>query len=91
MSDERDHVSHRDDIASVIAGLPELQLPRAVVEPPTQAEVMQAYERVYGLIPNQQDNHSVGKRLADLKMTAGENLDIAGTHFEGQGAAGQDT
>jgi tetratricopeptide (TPR) repeat protein len=68
----------RDDIASLIANLPEVQLPTAVAARPTQTDVMDAYERVYGLIPNVSDNHSVGKRLADLKMTVGEDLDIAG-------------
>ncbi|MDH3643327.1 MAG: tetratricopeptide repeat protein, partial [Gammaproteobacteria bacterium] len=69
----------RDDIASLIANLPEVDVPTAAVAArPTQAEVMAAYERVYGLIPDVSDNHSVGKRLADLKMTVGEDLDIAG-------------
>ena len=67
-----------DDIASVLAELPELELPTAVAEAPTQAEVMDAYERVYGLIPNARENRSVGKRLADLKMAVGEDRDIAG-------------
>ena len=45
---------------------------------PTRAEVLAAYEKVYGLIPNSTENHAVGKRLADLKMSVGEDLDIDG-------------
>jgi len=76
--DERINDTGRDDIASLIANLPEVEMPAVVAARPTQAEVMRAYERVYGLIPNVKDNHSVGKRLADLKMTVGEDLDVAG-------------
>jgi tetratricopeptide (TPR) repeat protein len=73
----------RDDIASLIANLPDVRLPdgnspSAVASRPTQSEVMEAYEKVYGLIPDVRDNHSVGKRLADLKMSVGEDNDIAG-------------
>jgi outer membrane protein assembly factor BamD (BamD/ComL family) len=68
----------RETIASVLTELPDLQLPTAAAERPTQAEVMDAYERVYGLIPDARENYSVGKRLADLKMSVGEDRDIAG-------------
>ena len=70
--------SGRDDINSVLANLPDLELPTAVAQRPTQDEVMDAYERVYGLIPDARENQSVGKRLADLKMSVGEERDIAG-------------
>jgi tetratricopeptide (TPR) repeat protein len=65
-------------IADVVADLPGLELPKAVAARPTQEEVLAAYERVYGLIPDSLENHAVGKRLADLKMNVGEELDIAG-------------
>ncbi|MEM8768810.1 MAG: tetratricopeptide repeat protein, partial [Pseudomonadota bacterium] len=66
-------------IAGVISDLPELEMPEgAVVEKPSRAEVLAAYESVYGLIPNSVENHAVGKRLADLKMSVGEDLDIEG-------------
>ena len=65
-------------IADVVADLPELSLPEAVAAKPTREEVLAAYERVYGLIPDTSDNHAVGKRLADIRMEVGEELDIAG-------------
>ncbi len=66
-------------IAGVISDLPELEMPEGVaVEKPSREEVLAAYERVYGLIPDSVENHAVGKRLADLKMSVGEDLDIEG-------------
>jgi len=65
-------------VADVVADLPELDLPIALATRPTREEVLAAYERVYGLIPDRAENHAVGKRLADLKMNVGEELDIAG-------------
>ena len=72
-------------IADIVADLPELEMPQAVAAKPTREEVLAAYDRVYGLIPDVQENHSVGKRLADLKMGVGEDLDIecASIHFFG--------
>lgn len=68
----------RGSIASIVNDLPELQVPQGEPVKPTRAEVLAAYERVYGLIPDAVENHAVGKRLADLKMSVGEDLDIEG-------------
>ena len=65
-------------IADVIKELPELELPTSIAERPSREDVLVAYERVYGLIPDPSENHAVGKRLADLQMGVGEDLDIAG-------------
>ncbi len=73
---------HRGDsdgsIAALVGNLPELAVPEGEPVKPSREEVLAAYEQVYGLIPNSADNHAVGKRLADLKMGVGEELDIAG-------------
>jgi tetratricopeptide (TPR) repeat protein len=65
-------------IADLVEGLPELEVREQAAPKPSQEEVLAAYERIYGLIPNQQHNHAVGRRLADLKMGVGEDRDIAG-------------
>lgn len=65
-------------IADVVSELPELELPEAVAAKPTREEVLAAYERVYGLIPDSLENHAVGKRLADLKMGVGDDDAVAG-------------
>lgn len=65
-------------IAGIISDLPELTVPKGEPVKPTRAEVLAAYEKVYGLIPDTIENHAVGKRLADLKMSVGEDLDIEG-------------
>ena len=67
-------------IADVVSELPELELdlPEAVVARPTREEVLAAYERVYGLIPDSLENHAVGKRLADLKMGVGDDNAVVG-------------
>jgi len=72
--------SRADDgtIAGIISDLPELTVPEGEPVKPTRAEVLAAYEQVYGLIPDSIENHAVGKRLADLKMSVGEDLDIEG-------------
>ncbi|TNF79064.1 MAG: tetratricopeptide repeat protein, partial [Gammaproteobacteria bacterium] len=72
--------SRADDgtIAGMISDLPELTVPKGEPVKPTRAEVLAAYEKVYGLIPDAVENHAVGKRLADLKMSVGEDLDIEG-------------
>lgn len=74
----KDNEPRGPKIADVVADLPQLELPQAVAAKPTSEEVLAAYERVYGLIPDPNENHAVGKRLADLKMGVGEELDIAG-------------
>ncbi|MCZ6655720.1 MAG: tetratricopeptide repeat protein [Gammaproteobacteria bacterium] len=71
-------VSRGDDIASVINALPDLEVLEVAAAKPTRAEVMEAYNRVYGLITDPTQNHAVGKRLADLNMDIGEEQDIAG-------------
>lgn len=72
--------SRADDgtIAGIIGNLPELTVAQGEPVKPTRAEVLAAYEKVYGLIPDSIENHAVGKRLADLKMSVGEDLDIEG-------------
>ena len=72
--------SRADDgtIAGIIHDLPVLTVPEGEPFKPTRAEVLAAYEKVYGLIPDSIENHAVGKRLADLKMSVGEDLDIEG-------------
>jgi tetratricopeptide (TPR) repeat protein len=68
-----------DSIADLVRDLPEISV-REGRQPvkPTREEVLAAYEKVYGLIPESAENHAVGKRLADLKMSVGEDLDVAG-------------
>lgn len=68
----------KNTIARVIHDLPDIKLPKATVAKPTREEVMLAYERVYGLLPSRNENHAVGKRLADLQMSVGEEHDIEG-------------
>ena len=65
-------------MAHVIADLPELELPTALSAKPTREEVLEAYQRVYGLVPDATENQAVGRRLADLRMGVGEELDVAG-------------
>ncbi len=65
-------------IAGIVRDLPELEVPEGEPVKPTRAEVLAAYERVYGLIPDAAENHAVGKRLADLKMSVGEDRDVEG-------------
>ncbi|MEZ5557335.1 MAG: tetratricopeptide repeat protein [Pseudomonadales bacterium] len=65
-------------IAEVVDDLPALALPDAQAAVPTREEVMAAYERVYGAMPDARENRAVGKRLGDLRMSVGEDRDIAG-------------
>lgn len=65
-------------LGEVIRDLPELALPQQAAAAPSRDEVLAAYEKVYGLIPDLGDNLAVGKRLADLKMDRGEEADIEG-------------
>ncbi|MFK7914311.1 MAG: tol-pal system YbgF family protein, partial [Pseudomonadales bacterium] len=65
-------------LGKVIRDLPELKLPEHSAAAPSRGEVLAAYEKVYGLIPDLGDNLAVGKRLADLKMERGEEADIEG-------------
>ena len=62
----------------VVQKLPELELPEVRVPPPTRDDVMAAYRRVYGSVPDARENQAVGKRLADLEMQVGEERDAAG-------------
>ena len=67
------------NIAEVLADLPELSLPaQSAPHKPTRAEVMAAYNRVYGRLNEPRENHAIGKRLADLEMAQGEDRDIEG-------------
>lgn len=66
-------------ISEVLADLPELSLPaESAPRKPSRAEVMAAYNRVYGRLSLPEENHAVGKRLADLEMAQGEDRDIEG-------------
>lgn len=65
-------------LAELVRDLPELRVPESQPVRPSREEVLAAYESVYGLIPDRSENHAVGRRLADLKMSVGEELDIAG-------------
>jgi tetratricopeptide (TPR) repeat protein len=65
-------------IADLVEELPDLEVREENTVRPSREEVLAAYERVYGLIPDSGENHAVGKRLADLKMSVGEDRDIAG-------------
>ncbi len=62
----------------MVQKLPELELPSVRVPPPTRQDVMDAYRRVYGSVPDAHENLAVGKRLADLEMQVGEERDAAG-------------
>ncbi len=65
-------------LGNKISALPALELPAVATIKPTREEVMAAYNRVYGLLPSTVENHAVGKRLADLHMEIGQDLDIEG-------------
>ncbi|MEM7079510.1 MAG: tetratricopeptide repeat protein [Pseudomonadota bacterium] len=58
--------------------LPDLELEQVAQRKPTRAEVMAAYNRVYGLLADGAQNHAIGKRLADLHMDVGQDKDIEG-------------
>ena len=66
------------DVADVVKKLPELDLPEVRLPPPSRDEVMAAYRRVYGSVPDTRENQAVGRRLADLEMQVGEERDVAG-------------
>ncbi len=65
-------------LGKVVNRLPELELEETQSYRPTRDEVMAAYNRVYGMLPNVAENRAVGKRLADLHMDRGQDLDIEG-------------
>ena len=65
-------------LGRMVGRLPELELVQVQVAQPSRADVMAAYNRVYGMMPNSRENHAVGKRLADLHMAEGEDRDIKG-------------
>ena len=65
-------------LGRVVDQLPELQLSSVDTVKPTRAQVMAAYNRVYGMLPTMRENHAVGKRLADLHMDLGQDKDIDG-------------
>lgn len=66
------------DVAGVVADLPDVAMPEVRLPPPSRAEVMAAYQRVYGAIPNVAQNYQIGKRLADLEMEGGVENDLEG-------------
>src|SRR5262249_33153162 len=70
--------THGPDVADVVRKLPDVELPEVRMPPPSRTEVIDAYQRVYGSVPDAKENLAVGKRLADLKMQVGEERDAAG-------------
>jgi tetratricopeptide (TPR) repeat protein len=73
-------------VADVVKKLPDLELPEVRVAPPSRDEVIAAYQRVYGSVPDARENQAVGKRLADLQMQVGEDRDAAGEEAPYQAA-----
>ncbi len=66
------------DLEATIAALPALELPPPPGHAPSREDVMAAYQRVYGKLPDPREDRAVGKRLADLEMSVGEDRAIAG-------------
>lgn len=66
------------NLGKVVSRLPDLTLPELEVVKPSRADVMAAYNRVYGMMTDPRENHAVGKRLADLHMDRGQDLDVEG-------------
>ncbi len=77
-SDDEAIIVRAPAIADVIRELPEPQFNETRLDPPSREEVMEAYRRVYGVMPDAVENHAVGRRLADLEMAVGEDKDIEG-------------
>ena len=73
-------------LGRVVSKLPELELATVETYKPTREEVMAAYNRVYGMVPDASENHAVGKRLADLHMDLAQDLDIDGAENPYQSA-----
>ncbi|MEM6708621.1 MAG: tetratricopeptide repeat protein [Pseudomonadota bacterium] len=65
-------------LSELLAELPPLELPEEQVEPPSAEDALAAYEQVYGVLPQADENFAIGRRLADLKMARGEARDIDG-------------
>ena len=65
-------------LGKLVEDLPQLELAQVSAVKPTREQVMAAYNRVYGMLGSARENHAVGKRLADLHMAQGEDMDIAG-------------
>ncbi|HEX7035146.1 MAG TPA: tetratricopeptide repeat protein [Pseudomonadales bacterium] len=65
-------------LADVVADLEPLELPEPSAAAPSREEVMAAYRSIYGEVTDPRLDHAVGKRLADLSMSAGEDHALAG-------------
>ena len=65
-------------LGELLTELPPLELPEDSAEQPTIEDALVAYEQVYGVLPDRDENFAVGRRLADLRMAEGENRDIEG-------------
>ena len=66
-------------LSEVVDALPSVSLPEPTgAAEPTRADVIAAYEQVYGVMPSEPENFAIGKRLADLEMGNAEDRDIAG-------------
>lgn len=65
-------------MADLLEDLPPLALSVPAAQAPSREDVIAAYQRIYGDMPDPRENRAVGKRLADLSMGVGEERDIAG-------------
>ena len=65
-------------LADVVADLRPLELPEPSEAAPSREEVMAASRSIYGRVTDPRLDHAVGKRLADLSMSAGEDHAVAG-------------
>ncbi|MFX3657793.1 MAG: tetratricopeptide repeat protein [bacterium] len=66
------------DLGEIVRALPAPEAAVAAAPTPRREDVMAAYQRIYGQMPDQRQDQAVGKRLADLEMHVGEDRDIAG-------------
>ena len=73
-------------VAQTIKKLPQLKLPSVVASKPTREEIMAAYNGVYGMLATAKQNNAVGKRLADLHMEVGQDLDVEGVQATAGGS-----
>src|SRR5690606_19761857 len=66
-------------LADVVSDLRPIELAEPSEPSPSREEVMAAYRSIYGQVSDPRLDHAVGKRLADLSMSAGEDHAVAGT------------
>lgn len=58
----------RRTLADRLGELPDLAIPEGKAERPTREDVMEAYAKVHGLLPDAETNHAIGRRMADLAL-----------------------